>query len=405
MNEREFRLYGYRWVVLAVFMFINITIQLLWISFAAITGPAAEFYGVSDLQIGLLAMSFMIVFIPFSLPISWAIDTQGVRRAVGFGAVLMGVFGILRGLVGENYTLVLLTTLGLAAIQPFILNSWTSVPAKWFSIEGRATAVGLVILSNLVGTAVGLVLTPILVEEAGLAIPTVQLIYGAVAALSALLFVFLAREEPPTPPCPPGQEVRALMLDGLKSAVKVRYFIYFLAVWFIGMGAFNGITTWVEAIVRPRGFSPTDAGTLGALMLVGGIIGAVVLPAFSDKYQKRQRYLLLGFALAIPGLLGLAFAGQFWLLLVSAFAFGFCLVGASPVGMQYATEVTFPTPEGTSNGLVQLCGQASVLVVFIMERVSGSGGSFTTSLLVIVALMLVSVALISQMKDPEQLLN
>ncbi len=405
MNEREFRLYGYRWVVLAVFMFINITIQLLWISFASITGLAAEFYGVNDLQIGLLAMSFMIVFIPLSLPISWAIDTQGVRRAVGFGAVLMGVFGILRGLVGDNYTLVLLTTLGLAAIQPFILNSWTSVPAKWFSIEGRATAVGLVILSNLVGTAVGMVLTPILVEKSGIAIPTVQLIYGGIAAFSALLFVFLAREEPPTPPCPPGQEVRALMFDGLKSAVKVKYFIYFLGVWFIGMGAFNGITTWVEAIVRPRGFTPTDAGTLGALMLVGGIIGAVVLPAFSDKYRKRQRYLLLGFALAIPGLLGLAFAGQFWLLLVSAFAFGFCLVGASPIGMQYATEVTFPTPEGTSNGLVQLCGQASVLVVFIMERVSGSGGSFTTSLLVIVALMVVSVILISLMKDPEQLLN
>jgi MFS family permease len=383
MNEREFRLYGYRWVVLAVFMFINMTIQLLWISFASITGPAAEFFGVSDLQIGLLAMSFMIVFIPLSLPISWVIDTQGVRRAVGAGAVLMGVFGIVRGLVGENYTLVLLTTLGLAATQPFILNSWTSVPAKWFSIEGRATAVGLVILSNLVGTALGL-------------------IYGGIAAFSALLFVLLAREEPPTPPCPPGQEVRALMLDGLKSALKVRYFIYFLVVWFIGMGAFNGITTWVEAIVRPRGFSPTDAGTLGALMLVGGIIGAVLLPAISDKYQKRQRYLLLGFALAIPGLLGLAFAGQFWLLLVSAFAFGFFLVGASPIGMEYATEVTVPTPEGTSNGLVQLCGQASVLVVFIMEVVSGNSGSFTTSLLVIVALMVVSVILISLMKDPEK---
>jgi hypothetical protein len=66
--EREFRLYSYRWVVLAVFMFINLTIQVLWISYAPITGPAAGFYGVNDLQIGLLAMSFMIAFIPLSLP-------------------------------------------------------------------------------------------------------------------------------------------------------------------------------------------------------------------------------------------------------------------------------------------------------------------------------------------------
>jgi hypothetical protein len=48
---------------------------------------------------------------------------------------------------------------------------------------------------------------------------------------------------------------------------------------------------------RPRGFTPTDAGTLGALMLAGGVLGAVVLPPFSDRQHKRQRYLLLGAAL------------------------------------------------------------------------------------------------------------
>ena len=402
MAERDYRLYGYRWVVLAVFMFVNLTIQILWISYAGITGPAAAYYGVSDQQIGLLAMSFMFVFILLSLPVSWVIDTQGFRKAVSIGAVLMGLFGILRGLAGDNYTLVLLSTLGIAIAQPFLLNAWTTVPAKWFSIEGRATAVGLVVLSNLVGAALGLVLTPILVEEMDVAIPTVQLLYGAIAAFSAVLFIVLARENPPTPPCPPGLEVRALMLDGLKHALKVKSFVLYLIVWFIGMAIFNGITTWVEPIVRPRGFTPTEAGTLGALMLVGGILGAVILPAISDKQQKRLRYLLLGFSLAIPGLLGLTFAEQFWVLLVSAFALGFFLVGASPIGLQYATEVTFPTPEGTSNGLIQLVGQASVLVVFIMEVVSGADGSFTTSLLITVVLMIISVLLITRMKEPDQ---
>ena len=66
----QYKLYPYRWVVLAVFMFINLTIQTLWISYAPITGPAAKFYGVTDLQIGLFAMSFMIPFIPLSIPIS-----------------------------------------------------------------------------------------------------------------------------------------------------------------------------------------------------------------------------------------------------------------------------------------------------------------------------------------------
>jgi MFS family permease len=344
MNE-SYKLYGYRWVVLAVFMLVNLTIQTLWIAYAPITGPAAAFYGVGDLQIGLLAMAFMIAFIPLSIPVSWVIDTYGFRLAVSIGSVLMGIFGLLRGLAGSNYSLVLWSTVGIAVAQPFLLNAWTTVPAKWFAIEERATAVGLITLANLVGTALGMVLTPILIES--MSIPGVQLIYGGVSAVCAVLFILLAREKPPTPPCAPGQEVRALMLDGLKHALKVRPFWFDLAISFIGLGIFNGVTTWIEAIIRPRGFTPNDAGTLGALMIVGGIIGAVVIPSLSDRQRMRQRYLYVAFIGAIPGMVGLTFAASAWLLFSSAFVMGFFLVSAMPIAMQYAAEITYPTPEGT----------------------------------------------------------
>src|SRR3972149_5109814 len=100
----QYKIYSYRWVVLAVFMFVNVTIQMLWITYAPITGPAAAFYGVSDLQIGFLSMSFMIAFIPLSIPVSWVIDTYGFRLAVSIGAIMMGIFGILRGMAGANLT-------------------------------------------------------------------------------------------------------------------------------------------------------------------------------------------------------------------------------------------------------------------------------------------------------------
>ena len=288
------------------------------------------------------------------MPVSWAIDTYGFRWTVGIGAVLMGIFGVLRGVVGSDYTIVLISTIGKAVAQPFLLNAWTKVHAQWFSTDERATAVGLVTLVSLVGTALGMVLTPILVET--MSIANIQLLYGGITAFSAVLFLTFAREKPATPPCPPGQEVRVLMLDGLKTALKVKEFWFYLFVSFIGLGLFNGITTWVEAIIRPRGFTPTDAGALGALMLVGGVIGAVVIPPFSDKQHKRKLCLLLGFALAIPGLVGLTFGLTRGVLFVSAFSMGFFLVSANPVGMQYAAEITYPTPEGASNGLIQLFG-------------------------------------------------
>lgn len=399
--REQYKVYGYRWVVLGVFMFINLTIQMLWITYAPITGPAAEFYGVSDLQIGLLAMTFMIAFIPLSIPVSWVIDTYGFRVAVGIGAALMGIFGLLRGFAGSDYTLVLWSTIGIAISQPFLLNAWTTVPAKWFPVDVRATMVGMVTLANLIGTALGMVLTPILVES--MSIADVQLLFGGIAAFSSVLFILLAREAPPTPPCPPGQETRALMLDGLKHAVTIKPFWFYLIASFIGLGIFNGLTTWVEAIIRPRGFTPNDAGTLGALMIVGGLVGAIVLPALSDKQQKRQRFLMIAFVGAIPGLLGLTFAESSVLLFGSASLLGFFLVSAMPIGMQYAAEITRPTPEGTSNGLIQLFGQGAVVFVYIMEAMKTSDGSFTPSLILALALLIISAGLVTQMKDPQHI--
>ena len=398
MPDNNYKVYGYRWVVLAVFMLINLVIQMLWIAYAPITGPAAQFYGVSDLMIGLLAMSFMIAFIPLSIPVSWVIDTYGFRLAVSIGAVLMGVFGLLRGLAGANYSLVLFSTAGIAIAQPFLLNAWTKLPAKWFSLDERATAVGLVTLANLIGTALGMVLTPVLIEQ--MTIPTVQLIYGGLAAFSALLFLIFAREAPPTPPCPPGMETRALMLDGLKHALKVKSFWLLLIIFFAGMGIFNGVNTWIENIIRPRGFTPTDAGTLGAVMLFGGLLGAVIIPPFSDRQHKRKRYLLLGVLMTIPGLVGLTFANSYGLLLASAFMMGFFLTSVSPIGMQYAAEITQPTPEGTSNGLIQLFAQASVVFVYIMEAMKSPNGAFTPALVLAIGLMLFSALLVTQLEEP-----
>jgi MFS family permease len=399
MADARFRVYGYRWVVLAVFMLINLTIQMLWIGFAPITGPAAAFYHVTDFQIGLLAMIFMLVFLPLSIPVSWVIDTYGFHVAVGIGAVLMGIFGVARGLVGANYSLVVWCTVGLAVAQPFMMNAWTKVPANWFSIEERATAVGMVTLASLMGIAVGMALTPVLMDS-GMPIPTIQLLYGSIAAVSGVLFLLLAREKPATPPCPDGMETRALMLDGLKHALTVKPFWLYLFVMFIGMGLFNGATTWVETIIRPRGFTPTDAGTVGALMLLGGVIGAAVIPPFSDRQHKRVRYLLLGVLLAIPWLFGLTFATNPILLFISAFGLGFFLISISPIGMQYSAEITQPTPEGTSNGLIQLAGQLSVFFVYIMELLRLPDGSFTPALMLSAGLLVVAALVITQMKDP-----
>ena len=157
------------------------------------------------------------------------------------------------------------------------------------------------------------------------------------------------------------------MLGGLKSMLKMKDIWLLLCLFLVGMGVFNGVSTWMEGIVRPKGFSITQAGDLGGILLLGGVLGAIALPALSDRLHKRKIFLLAGMALAIPGLIGITLATSYGWMLVSMFVLGFFLISLAPIGYQYAAEITYPAPEGTSNGLLNLAGQASVVFHLLHE--------------------------------------
>jgi MFS family permease len=405
MKQDNFKVYGYRWIVLVAFMFIVAITQLVWITFAPITGEAAKFYGVSDLSIGLLSMSFMIVYIIVSIPASWVIDTYGIRVGVGIGAVLTAIFGLLRGVWATNYTLVLIAQIGVAIGQPFVLNAVTTVAARWFPVRERATASGLGSLAMYLGIFLGLAITPYLTIH--FQIHGMLIAYGIASLVAALIFLGFARERPATPPCPPGMEVRSLVFDGFKQMLRQKNFILLLVIFFIGLGTFNAVTTWIEDIVRPNGFSSTQAGTIGGLMIVGGILGALVIPTLSDRYRKRTTFIMVALVGATLGLAGVAYATSYWLLIVAAFVMGFFLLSAGPIGFQYGAEITYPTPEGTSNGILILMGQISgIAFIFAMDSFKSPGtGSMTPSLVVLIVLMVLSLVLSFFLKEPKTLLT
>jgi cyanate permease len=170
----------------------------------------------------------------------------------------------------------------------------------------------------------------------------------------------------------------------------------------VGLGAFNAITTWIEEILSPRGFSAIQAGDTGGLMILGGIIGAVVIPILSDHYRRRTPFLIVAVIGAMLGLFGVTYAQNFIVLLVSAAILGFFLLSAGPIGFQYGAEITFPAPEGTSNGLLLMMGQISG-IIFILGMdgfKSPQTGSMTAPLLALLALMIVTLLVCTRLREP-----
>lgn len=399
MPKSEFKVYGIRWMMLAVYMVMVAVNQLLWITFAPITGEATRYYGVSDLRIGILSMCFMIVYIVVSIPASWIIDRFGIRIGVGIGAVFTGVFGLVRGFAGSDYNWLLIAQIGIAIGQPFILNAITKLAARWFPMEERATAAGLGTLAMYLGILLGMTLTPYLTIGSG--IGGMLYIYGIISIVTAIAFLVLIKEGPPTAPCHPGQEERSLVYDGFKQTLRTKDFILLMVIFFIGLGVFNAVTTWIEDILRPRGFSATQAGITGGLMIVGGIIGALFIPILSDRYKKRTPFIILALTGATIGLAGITFATSYWLLLTSGMVLGFFLLSSGPIGFQYGAEITYPASEGTSNGMLLLMGQVSgIAFIFGMDSFkSAVTGSMTRSLVLMIGLMILSILLSFRLKE------
>lgn len=399
MEKSSFKVYDYRWIMLAVYMFIVATNQLLWITFAPITSDAVEYYGVSDLWIGVLSMSFMLVFILVSVPASWIIDTYGIKIGVGIGAVLTGVFGLMRGLVTTNFELVLIAQIGIAVGQPFLLNAITKLSARWFPISERATASGLGTLAMYIGILAGMVVTPFVSLKTG--IGGMLYIYGIIAVIASLVFLIFAKEGPPTAPCLPHEEERALVLDGFRIIFKSRNFRWLMLIFFIGLGVFNAVSTWIEGILNPRDFSVTQAGIAGGVMIAAGILGALIIPILSDKSGKRVPFIKMALLGATIGLIGISFAPNFFLVIVSSGILGFFLLSSGPIGFQYGAEITFPASEGSSNGLLLMMGQISGIAFIVAMDLfkSKTDGSMSNPLMVLIALMVLSFILSFALKE------
>jgi cyanate permease len=402
MSEENIKISPYRWVILAIYMLVVSINQLMWITFAPVTGIAASFYHVSDLSIGLLSMVFMVVYILVSIPASAIIDIYGIRVAVGIGAVLTGIFGLMRGVMGSHFNWVMTAQIGIAIGQPFLLNAMTTVAARWFPIRERATASGLGSLAMYLGIILGMALTPYIVIHSGM--DRMLVAYGIVSLIAAVVFLALVKERPPTPA---GKEERSLVFDGMKSMLHRKNYIILLIIFFFGLGIFNAIATWIEEIVRPRGFSVTEAGMAGGLMIFGGLAGAAIISWLSDRYRKRVPFILLALAVSSLGLVGITFATNYVLLLISAFIMGFFLLSAGPIGFQYGAEIAYPAPEGTSNGLLLLMGQISgIAFIFGMDFFkSPRNGSMTSSLLILTGLLILSFLLATRLRESKLLIE
>ena len=405
MPETVKQVYGYRWVVLAVFSLITAVIQIQWLTFAAIAREARLYYGVSPLAIDSLSLIFMLIFLLVCIPASWVVDTRGLRAGLGTGAVLTAIFSLMKGIFPENFVLVAAAQTGLAVAQPFILNSATKVAAQWFPLGERAIAVGIATLAQFLGIIVVMIATPLMITPqtgGGADLAPMLMTYGVISAGAAVILLVFLRERPPQPPEPDESAGRLPLSRSFSHIMAQKDMRYVFPMFFIGLGIFNAVSTCIDQICQAKGMTVEQTGLVGGIMLVAGIIGALVLPQFSDRLKRRRAFIILAMAGTLPGLAGLFFFTAFAPVLAASFIMGFFLLGAgAPVGFQYCAEITCPAPESLSQGLLLFTGQVSGVLFILIFNLAGTA----PSLIFFIGLAAVNVLLSINIRESPQMLT
>ncbi len=401
--EERYRVFRYRWVILAAIVPMILCTEMFWLTLAPISSMAEQYYGVGSLEISMFSTCYMIMYIIFTLPASWVIDKFGFRHSLTIGAIITAIFGIFRMLFADHYMIALLCQFLIAVGQPFLLNISTKVPANWFPVNERSIASGILTMAQYLGFVAAMVVSPILAQKNG--IPTVYQIYAVIGCVCCVIAIAFTREHPATPPGPEAIK-EDISITSMLKLFRNRNFIYVLVIVFISMGIFNTLLTLIEPILKPRGMTMEEAGLVGAVFVIAGVLGAVILPIISDKLRRRTPLFITAIALLVPLYLGLTYLnGVMVVTLVSAIA-GFTVMGVAPILFQHGAEVAYPVKEGTSFGLILLMGQISgSLFVVLFEAIGKASGSVRLPMLIIVAATILEVPFTLKMKESQIMIN
>lgn len=358
---------SYRWVVLVCYMLAGMVSQLLWITYSPVLAQASSAFSVSQSDIGLLSAVYPLVYVVASIPAGYFVDSAGFRKAILVGTSLLALSGILR-CFSPNFS-VLLVLQGVGALgQPFILNSVSKVVKGWFPETEVALATGMGTLSLFIGIVLGLGLTPALVDGFGLS--EGLLVYGVFSLAVLLAFFALGKESERR-----DESATNVRFSQVLSVLRNRNILLLSALFFVGLGIFNSFATWVDPLFSAKGIGTDLSGLLGGVMIIGGVIGSVVIPGLSDRFQTLKKPMLISLALSAVLWYVLGAVGGVVPISVTLLVLGFFFMSTLPLALELSARSLEERLAGMANSVVWEFSQVGGFVLIILYQViAGSSG-------------------------------
>ncbi|RYP49898.1 hypothetical protein DL768_004434 [Monosporascus sp. mg162] len=371
-DATEYKVYKRRWFGLLQLTLLNIVVSWDWITFAPVVQHAAAYYRVSESAVNWFSTGFLFAFVAV-VPVTIYTLHLGPKPSIATSALLIlvgnwvrfagshshshdgGMFGVV--MFGQVLT-------GLS--QPFVLSAPTRYSDLWFTNRGRVAATALPSLANPFGAAFGQLIVPFMVN--GPADMSNAVLYVAIISSICALPSFFIPGAPPTPPSPSGTAPKASLRASIPLLRSLE--IWLLLIPFaVYVGLFNSISSLLNQIMLPYGYTQDEAGIAGALLIVVGLVCSAVTSPILD----RTKAFMSAIKTAVP-LIGLCYLAFVWMPATRGLAGPYVVMsvlGAAsfslvPVALEFLCELSHPlSPAFTSTvawGGGQILGAVFILI-------------------------------------------
>ena len=380
-----------KWLIIAGFSLLLGVNQFLWLTFATIVISTEAHFGVNEFFANLLTLMFPIIFVLLAIHSGKVLDNIGYKKIVSLAALLMLIGSIIRWLGADHYWTVFAGQLLIAIAQPYITNAINQVTSDWFDKSQIATVTGVIMGGMFLATAFGAFAPAPLIEAFGFS--GMLLINVIITAVAVVGFLLVVVEKPK-------QQDSAISLHEIESLLKNKRLWFISLAVFIAMGYFNGLSNWIAPILAPRGIDEATAGTITAMLIVGGILGALLIPLFSDYLQKRRIFLILATLVGASATYPLLYLTTGTATLLLSFILGFFLLAGYPLLIAAAEDTVHASQAAKAVAMLMMMGNlGGVIMVLLMQGVKGLTGSWTPTGWVLIIAVALATFLVLKIKD------
>jgi sugar phosphate permease len=318
------------WFVFAASFYTTFTYFSIRMGYSILMPEMIVTLKITKAQAGAIASSFFISYTIFCPLLGYLVDRVSARKLLILFSLILAAGTFLMGKpVSLFQACIFFSIVGVGSSAMWVPVA--TLVQRWFGVKRRGMVMGILGTSPAIGYAtMGLIFPPLVAQYDW---RICWLILSVLALALVPVHAILVRtkpqdlnlrpwgDEPLPPPGSRSEEIKVKV--GFRDLMKIRnLWLGGLSYFFIAFSAyiFNLFLVTYGAMELKLPFA--SAAKLASVMALSGILGALLLPTFSDSIGRKRSLILINLSFAATILL-VIWAGSNWTALLAAI----CLLG------------------------------------------------------------------------------